>query len=210
MRESKTAGISETHLLVKQQILRCSLILVLLFSAQVAWGAEGQCGWGEVESTFQALPVGYFHVTDFGTEHRLAGLGGGYENCQFRVFADGQTYTFNAGDFVVGGVVYMFDYPNWGFTRAEAIDDTEAIEDHIWFGPTGGELVEQNVERTGYKQFVRPDWGLTLYQSRGFVAQLTPGEYTSYWEATYYGVPANSATVYITVLPNQSLSEQNQ
>ena len=179
-------------------------ISVMAAATQTAWGQDGHCGWGEVQATFQALPVGYVQVTQFGTQESLAGLGGGTNNCQFRLYTDGATYTFNEGDLVVGGTIWQFDYPNAGFTRAEAIEELEAIDDRVWFGPTGETPVEQVLERTAYKHYHRPDWGLTLYQQRAFVAQLAPGEYDSYWESTYYGVPELSALVHIIVLPKSS------
>ena len=208
MQESKETPFLKSDNSAKQRIIQLASLAILLSVAGVAWGKgkdnqnNNHCGWGEVEATFQALPVGYVHTTDFGAENRRAGLGGGTEHCQFRVFDDGQTYTFNAGDLVVGGLVQLFDYRNWGFTRAEAIDDLEAVEDRVWFGPSGGELVEQELERTAYKQMHRPDWGLTLYQQRAFVTQLAPGEYDSYWEENYYGAPWASAMVHIVVLPS--------
>ena len=188
----------------KQRVRRVLLLALLMSLSAATWAKShnnGHCGWGEAQATFQALPVGYVDVTDFGTRERLAGLGGGFEHCQFRLFTDGQTYTFKAGDVVVGGVVQLFDYPNWGFSLAEAIADTEAVDDRAWFGPAGGPLVQQPLQRTAYKQFHRPDWGLTLYQHRAFITQVAPGEYTSYWEETYYGAPVGSATVHIVVLP---------
>ncbi len=199
MQETKTMTLSRSTRSLTRRLLGWVVLAALLGTAGVAWGQDQRCGWGEVEAVLQAGPVGYINATDFLTRPRRAGVGGGVERCQFRVFDDGQTYVFKAGDFVFGGVTWLFDYPNWGFTLAEAIDDLEATEDRIWFGPSGGELVEQDLEQSAYKQFHRPDWGLTLYQNRGFIAQLEPGEYTCHWESTYYGAPLASATLYIVV-----------
>ncbi len=179
-----------------------TLLLSIVLSQTVFAKDDTHCGWGEASSTLQALPVGYVQSTDFALRNQRAGVGGGTLHCQFRVFADGATYTFHSGDFIVGGIVYLFDYKNWGFTLAGAIADTDAYEDRVWFGPVGGPLTEQSLDRTGYKQMHRPDWGLTLYQQRAFITQLAPGEYISRWEATYYGAPWASATVHIVVLPN--------
>ncbi|MCB1692012.1 MAG: hypothetical protein KDI19_04555 [Pseudomonadales bacterium] len=181
------------------------LLFILIMSGQAAVAKNGtHCGQGEAQSTLQALPVGYVHATDFASRDRHAGVGGGTLHCQFRVFADGATYVFHQGDVVVGGIVYLFDYRNWGLTHAEAIADTEAFEDTVWFGPTGGAMTVQPLERTAYKQMHRPDWGLTLYQQRAFIMRFTtPGEYTSHWESTYYGEPSGSATVHIVVLPSE-------
>ena len=199
LRASKSAGAGRV---LARTPLAMALCLLLALSRVAFAKDEPHCGWGEAQSTLQALPVGYVQTTDFAQRDRHAGVGGGTLHCQFRVFDDGATYTFHQGDFVVGGIVYLFDYRNWGFTLAEAIADTEAFEDRVWFGPAGGTLQEQQLDHTGYKQMHRPDWGLTLYQQRAFITRLAPGEYTSHWESTYYGLPWGSATVHILVLPD--------
>lgn len=62
--------------------------------------------------------------------------------------------------------------------------------------------MEQPLTRTAYKGLTHPVFGQLVYQHRAFVTQLPAGEYVSYWESTYPGLPTESATVKLVILPD--------
>jgi len=188
---------------MKKRIL--SITLVLLFTlisvvTVVADAPEGSCGSGEIQSALQALPVGFHIVNEQLNDIKMAGLGEGVANCQYRFFGPGTT-SYRASDLILGGVVYFWDYKKLGMTRQEAIDDILRIEDRVWLGPEGGPLVEQELTYTSFKNFNHPDLGVSVYQQRALIIQLEPGVYESYWESYYDGELEASNTVTLIVEP---------
>ncbi len=126
--------------------------------------------------------------------------------CQYRLFNDGAEYTFNEDDVFLGGASLIYDYKAAGVTRAEAIAEIEMVETRVWLAevlPDGeaGELVEQPLMRTAYKNFIHDLFGLVVYQQRGFITQLPPGDYVSTWVARLPEVFDETATVYLHILP---------
>lgn len=47
------------------------------------------------------------------------------------------------------------------------------------------------------------DFGLTVYQQRGFITQLAAGDHASQWVSTYPGFSDETATVYLHILPRE-------
>ncbi len=191
---------------MKRNLLFSSiLILVVIFlgasrSAQ-AGPPERHCGMGEVQAALQALPVGFYTVSNGLSDIKMGGLGAGVANCQYRLFFDGQTFTFSTSNRILGGVVYMLDYQDQGMTRSEAIQAILAIQDRVFLGPEGGPLVEQELTTTTFKDMVHPALGHIVYQHRAIITQLPPGEYESLWMFSHPVIPDFSATVHLDIEP---------
>ena len=118
------------------------------------------------------------------------------ERCQYRVFFHGATFTFSEHDVILGGVVWRWDYAEQDMSRAEAIAEIEAIEDRVWI-----DGVEQQLERTTFKDMVHPLFGRVVFQHRAFTIKLPPGTYTSLWESVDPVFGTSSATVTLVITP---------
>lgn len=164
---------------------------------------DRECTRGDAQALAEALPVA---AAMRARGHDHPGILEAFGACQYRVFRDGRTFTFNESDHFVGGIVWLWNYMASAITRNEAIADLELREDRVWLAakrPDGtlGERVEQPLERTAYKGLKHPVFGLVVYQHRYFITQLPAGEYVSYWESTYPGLPTERATVNLVILP---------
>jgi hypothetical protein len=137
-----------------------------------------------------------------------------FTQCQYRLFFDGETIVFRSGDVFLGGVNVNWDFETLdalGATRAEAIADLQAQQTRVWLAPLEadgsiGELVEQTLERTPYKNGISPSGRRVVQQHRAFITSLPPGEYVSVFEATwdeFRGFPAGGfqATVRLVITP---------
>lgn len=131
----------------------------------------------------QALPVGLFNVPQ-----GKAGLGGGVANCRYEAFADGTEVTFNSSDLILGAVTNFILLELLDVTPQEAVALLQTSEDRVFLGPEGtpvDQLVAQELTETAFKHMIHPDYGHIVYQTRGFITQLEPGDYTSrnewYW-----------------------------
>lgn len=184
-----------------------ALAATILLASGPAWAGD-HCDWGDVQATFQALPVGHHIVNDQGRAIKASGLGGGVAECQLRVFLEvspytGEAWTFCEHDLILGGVVWLFPYPLDGWTLAEAKADMSLGEEHFFVGPAGGPLVEQVAHTTAFKHFDHPSWGLTLYRQHGFFGQFAPGNYESLWVSYWDGELMEEVAVPFTVLPHE-------
>jgi hypothetical protein len=157
-------------------------------------GGQGRCTVGDAQALFQVLAVPYSVMKLRGQDH--PGLLAAFDECQYRLFFDGESFTFCEADVIVGGVVLFWDYKAVGISRAAAIADLEQSVDRVWLNGQ-----EQVLQRTGYKNVNSPDFGLIVYQQRAFIAQLAPGDYVSVYLSTYPGFPDFTATVQLHVLP---------
>jgi len=81
---------------------------------------KAPCTYGEAQHTFQAP---YNSI-----DPNVPGSG---NECQYRLFIDGETFTFCEGDFILGGVIYFWEYQALGMSRKEAIADIELYDDHV-------------------------------------------------------------------------------
>ena len=127
-------------------------------------------------------------------------------SCQYRLFRDGTTVTFNEDDVILGGVAYFHDYVQLGVSRPQAVAELETIHDRVWLAavlPDGsvGDLEEQPLMRTSYKDIMSGLLGLAVFQHRAFITQLAAGEYLSFWESTSPGLPDESAVVRLVITP---------
>lgn len=200
----KRVVVSHAH--VYQSVL---LAFGVIFSFVVAGGyvrveaQQPQCGSGEVQSTLQALPVGFVNVNNMNSSVKIAGLGGGVDRCQYRLYFDGQIATFHASDFILGGVSWTDPYVQSGHSREEAIDEIQKIEDRVFLlrQDSSEPPIEQQLMHTAFKDMLHPSLGHIVYQSRGYITQLEPGIYESLWISTVDGVEVDRATVTLEILP---------
>jgi hypothetical protein len=155
---------------------------------------QGRCTTGDAQALFQAIPVaGALQLR--GLSH--PGLVESLLGCQYRVWGrEGDTTTFCEDDVILGGIVWLSDYKAQGIPRDAAIRDIELGGDRVWLNGK-----EQILLRTAYKDFQHPILGLTVYQHRAFITQLPPGDYVSLWVSTYPGIPDESTTIDLHVLP---------
>lgn len=186
----------------KKLLITILILLILLVGAIPAFAddLEHNCKLGETESVLQALPVGYFVVNQDNMNVRMAGLGGGIENCQYRLFLDGQTFTFQSSDYILGGTVILMPYKDLGLSREEGIAEINKNEIITKLGPVDGELVEMDLTYTSYKDIILHGDQI-VYQGSGFITQLEPGEYKNYTEFYYQGELVFTSTVYIIIEP---------
>lgn len=174
---------------MKRAAVLATLVTILVLGAESAASAETSsrpCTIGDAQANFEA-PL----------EHVFQSLG----ICQYRLFFDGDTFTFCEGDFVLGGSIDLVDYKAQGLTRKEAIELLELYGERVWL-----DGVEQPLMHTALKDGMHPRLGHVLYQHHAFIAQLPPGTYVSYFEATTNGVVDFTATVHLDVLPSSDAS----
>ena len=145
------------------------------------------CTYGEAEHTFQAP------FTSIDPDVPFPTFG---NECQYRLYADGETMTFCEGDFVLGGVIYFWEYPVLDISREEAIADIELNEDRVSIDGIWMPLMD-----TGIKDGQNPFFGKVVYKQRAFIAQLSVGEHTSYWENFHPDYGLSTSTVDLVVLP---------
>jgi hypothetical protein len=170
---------------MKRTAVWAALVTMLVLGAGSVASAETSsrpCTIGDAQANFEA-PL----------QHILGSLG----VCQYRLFFDGDSFTFCEGDFILGGALDFVDYPAQGMTREEAIALLERFGERVWL-----DGVEQPLMHTAFKDGMHPRFGHLVYQHHAFIAQLPPGSYVSYFEATTDGVVELTATVTLHVLPS--------
>lgn len=158
---------------------------------------QAPCTMGDASALFQVSPLPSQIMRPRGQDH--PGLLEAYSRCQYRFFRDGETFTFCEDDFIVGSKVPNFDYKASGLSRAEAIAELELDVDRVWL-----DGVERVLQRTSYRDLYSVNFGLIVYQVRGFVTQLPPGDHVSAWLGTYPGFPDDTAIVTLHILPRAS------
>jgi hypothetical protein len=153
---------------------------------------------GEVQSVFEALPIGVFNVGD-----TRGGLGAGATHCRYQIAVDGTSVSFHSSDLFFGGFGNFIPFEYLGISQEEAIALLLSSEDTVYLGPAGTpleDLVEQELMHTAVKRTKIPGFGRVVYQNIGFITQLEPGEYVSYYEGDWiFG--HEEATVHVTILP---------
>jgi hypothetical protein len=167
----------------------CAVCVVGLVAGSVATAGStptSPCTYGEAQHSFQApyTSINPDIPYPFGNE------------CQYRLFRDGETVTFCEDDFILGGVIWFADYPVLDMSRQEAIADIELNEDHVWI-----DGVEMPLMDTGIKDGQHPFFGKVVYKQRAFIAQLSVGEHTSYYENFHPDYGLFTSTVHLVVLP---------
>ena len=162
------------------------------------------CGMGDARAMFEVLPVPVLVMRPRGIDGPR--LLDSLSRCQYRLFRDGETFTFSEDDVIVGGVSYLYDYAQLGVTRQAAIAEIESTTDRVCLAetmPDGtiGECVEQLLMHSAYKNVMSVTFGLTVFQHRAFITQLPAGEYLSDWVSTTPGFPDVSAVVRLIITP---------
>ena len=128
------------------------------------------CTHGTAQALFQNLPIGGFLELRGHVRPRLVEA---FNECQYRVFRDGDEVTFNEDNVFVGGILWFYDFKAAGVTRPAAIADIEMNVDRVWLAEVlpGGELgplVEQPLMRTVYWDVQHVFFGQVVYQHRAF------------------------------------------
>lgn len=172
---------------------------------------ESRCTQADAQSIFHNWSGTVWHGLRGEVPSRPAARFG---ECQYRLYLDGEMFTFAQGDVILGGVNVFWEFEildALGMTREEAIADLEATEERVWLARvqadgTVGELIEQPLSRTPYRDGTYPEIGRVVQQHRAFVTSLPAGEYLSLfwarWEA-FPGLPAGelNATVRLLITP---------
>lgn len=170
---------------LRRTLALCAVCVIGLVAGSVAAASpsEPPCTWGDAEAIFEAPYPG----------HLIGSLG----VCQYRVWMDGETFTFCQDDFIVGGNVYSWAYLDDGVTRAEAIAYLELFEDQVWI-----DGVEMPLTYTAWKNGRYPRTGeMVVYQHQAFITKLAVGQHTSYYESFHPVEGPFTATVDLLVLP---------
>ena len=158
---------------------------------------QASCTLGDATALSQVSPLPSQVMRSRGQDH--PGLLEAYSRCQYRIFRDGETFTFCEDDYIVGSKVANFDYKASGVARADAIAVLELELDRVWV-----DGVERVLDRTSYRDLNTVSFGVIVYQVRSFVTRLSPGDHESTWVGTYPGVPVETATVHLHILPRAS------
>lgn len=195
-----------------KRTIRVSLS-TLLFSvalcSQALRGEEPRCTLGDAQSLLRALAVPNVMI-DRGLEHprfirRLGGFEDSPGQCQYRLFIDGETFTFSERDYFLGATAAFVPYEELGLTRQEVEDELDQVQIRVWLAklpPEGnGVFVAQPTTRTAWKQIRFPDGTKIMYAQEGFIGHLSAGEYLSYYEEAAPGEPPFSATVHLVITP---------
>jgi hypothetical protein len=106
----------------------------------------------------------------------------GIPPCQYRLFFNGQTFTFGQDEFFLGGVVRRESYdPSVEGSRDAASSRLEGEAFRVWIAElteTGiGELVDRPLMRTALKSGKNDQFGTYVWVQWGYITQLPPGEY---------------------------------
>lgn len=153
--------------------------------------ADDECSVGDARALLETLPVANEIFLREGPDQPWAQT---LLTCQYRLFWEdghpvlGQPVSFSEEDVFLGGFTSIVPYKNLGMMRAQAEEALAAIEIRVWLAEVTeagvGELVEQPVLKSAFKQAVTDRFGLVLWRQSGFITQLPPGEYVSVTEVT--------------------------
>ncbi|HET7236914.1 MAG TPA: hypothetical protein VFK59_10845 [Actinomycetota bacterium] len=157
---------------IKVAVAALVLSLAVGVSPASATPAE-PCSLGDAREQFETFPLTFE----------------GIPPCQYRLFFDGQTFTFGEDDYFLGGVVSLADYdPSLEGSRDAAIALLEAETLQTWIAEVTasgiGELVEQPLMRTALKSGSNDQSGSYVWVQWGLITRLPPGEYVSVTESS--------------------------
>ena len=165
--------------LVVAAVCAIGLITGSVATAGVSPPTTSPCTSGDAMQTFEAPFTG--NLID--------------SECQYRLYRDGETFTFCEGDYILGGIVFFWEYKLLGISREEAIADIELNEDRVWI-----DGVEMPLMHTAFKNGVRPSTGdMEVYQHVAFISQLPVGEHVSYWENFHPDYGLSTTTIHLVV-----------
>lgn len=181
-----------------------ALVIVLAFialPAQHAAGSVNTCSYGNAQSLLNAGPVA-FRLNNFA---HMPGFGGLTARCQFRLYADGETFTFSDQDYILGGIFNYWSYEEmeeFGWTRAEAIADLDLYSSRLEMARVVGGVVgtfeDVPLILTPYRDALAPP-GHVVYNQRAIITQLPAGEYLVRYTESYPGFPDFTATMRVVI-----------
>ena len=165
------------------------LAVVACVGIQPARAETGDpCTYGGAQALLQAVPVAASR-SDLSEETGIQPhLGGLWDECQFRLYEDKQTVTFQEDDYILGGIAVWWTYDEmaqFGFSRAEAIEDLQRITDRIEIATVDGRGGRPRFEPVSVIVTPYRDAQLfgtqIVYNHRAFIAKLPAGEYLVRW-----------------------------
>lgn len=196
----------------------CVALVLLAFGPLARAGADTDtglpykdadtCTYGDLQAEFESLSPFYGEQMLRGLDTRPAqqfyGPVGG--PCQYRIFwgpplgndEGAPTQIFEAGQLFLAGIAYETDYSALGITRAQAQNDTELIQDHLYLVPADDQwhfdadhldAYEHPLMMSAFRQGVWYGEGRMLQQQRAIIDQLPAGHWVSVWKAVYPGNP---------------------
>ncbi len=174
---------------------------LLLTAAPGASADTTACSQGDALAVFNAFGAIFIH--DPQDDPWPA-----YPDCQYRMWAHGEHFTFQEDDWFLTGATYAYPYQAAGVTRDEAIAELAKYSDRLWLTKLQpgtrkaiGPAVEQPLTLTAYSDAVHPEDGLLVYRQTGAILHLPPGDYLSFNENKYDGKIRWRNTVILHILP---------
>ena len=172
-------------------LLAAILVLPLATSAAAAPAAVTACTKGDVDS----LAHGAIAVAMQSFRGREMGSSGAW-SCQFRLYDGNEDpednpeipHVFKASDWFLGGIFYWWTFAEleeFGWTRQEGLAHINAIEDHLFWRPAGGQWTELPLSRTVYRGVPSPSGVAPVMQHRCYIfaaGSLAPGVYEWRWD----------------------------
>jgi hypothetical protein len=164
---------------------------------------EQPCSYGGAQALLQMAPVAATQSDGSDRPH----LGQLWEECQFRLYLDGETVTFREDDYILGAIAWWWTYEEmaeFGWSRAQAIDDLQLVTDRIEMATVtdgvAGPFEPVPVIVTKYRD--APLFGMHIvFNQRAILTQLPAGEYLVHWTESYPGFPDEDSTVRLLVTP---------
>lgn len=148
-----------------------------------------RCTLGDTRRIFESIIVGNEILLSQGPDHPRADR---LIHCQYRLFWEdghpllGGPPTFSEADVFLGGINGFIPYERLGIDRADAIAMLERRQVRTWLAEITesgmGPLVEQQMMRSGFKNFMTRRLGLVVAQHWAFITRLPAGRYLSVTE----------------------------
>jgi hypothetical protein len=187
-------------------VLALMLAVVACIGLQPALAqTERPCSYGDAQALLLEVPVAATQSERSDHSH----LGGLWEDCQFRGYADGETFSFGEDDYILGGIAWWWSYDEmeeFGWSRAEAIEDlqlvTQRVEMAIVTNGIAGPFEAVPVIVTRYRD-AQLFGSHIVFNHRAIIVKLPAGEYLVRWTESYPGFPDSEATIRLVVTPSE-------
>ena len=92
------------------------------------------CTYGGAQALLEAAPVAATQASRSEETGIRPHLGGLWNECQFRLYLNKETVTFQEDDYILGGIAWWWTYEELaqlGWSRNQAIADLQLITDRI-------------------------------------------------------------------------------
>jgi hypothetical protein len=165
--------------LVVAAVCVIGLITGSVATAGVSPPTTSPCTYGDAMQTFEAPFTG--NLID--------------SECQYRLYRDGETFIFCEGDYILGGIVFFWEYKLLGIPREEAIADIELNEDRVWIDGVEMPLMHTVFKNGGVRR--RETWSLPHVghqPAAGRRARELLGELPSPLRPEYHHNPSRGAS----------------